>query len=135
MDKKSSYLLLIVALALLCTCKKDSPPLNITHTAPPYSGQYLLFDADESFNRGEATFPSAYTSIYYSNLDGSNVTPITGADPGYYSYRPSWSPDGKQVLFIRGNQSDTYRSICIIGINGGNFKSVVSGDKVDFASF
>jgi TolB protein len=135
MYKKSNYLLFVIALALLCSCKKDDPIKNITHTTPPYSGQYLLFDADESFNRGESTFPSAFTSIYYSNLDGSNITPVTGADPGYYSYRPAWSPDGKQILFIRGNQSDTYRAICIIGINGGNFKSVVSGSKVDFASF
>ncbi|HEY8781501.1 MAG TPA: hypothetical protein VIM16_07805 [Mucilaginibacter sp.] len=139
MYKKSNYLLLIIAFASLCSCKKDAQINNIVQTSPVYSGKYLLFDADESFNKSfnpsQSIFPSPYTSIYYSNLDGSKITPITGSDSGYYSYRASWSPDGKQVLFIHGNQSGTDRSLCIIDITGDNFKSVVKGNEVDFASF
>src|SRR4051812_32038168 len=130
MVKKSNYLWLIIAFALLVSCRKDDVKKNIPITdPPPYSGQYLLFDADELFNIGQSSFPSAYTSVYYCNLDGSSVTNITGYDPGYYSYRPSWSPDGKQVLFIRGNQDDSYRAVCIININGQNLKTVVKGNK------
>jgi TolB protein len=135
MYKKLTYLLFAAALALLCSCKKDPPVKIITNTTPPSSGKYLLFDADEAFNIGLSAIPSLYTSIYYSNLDGTNITRITPVEPAYYSYRPSWSPDGKQVLFTHGDQFDTDRSICIIDIDGSNFKSVVKGNKADYASF
>ena len=135
MLKRSTYLLFVTLFMLLCPCKKTDPVQKINTSPPVYSGKYLLFDADETFNTGKSNFPSAYTAIYYSNLDGSNITKITGSDPGYYSYRPSWAPGGKQVLFIRGNQYDTDRSVCIIDITGTNFKSVVKGNEVDYASF
>lgn len=135
MYKKSTVLLFIVAFALLYSCKKDPPLKFVTSASPPTSGKYLLFDADESFNLGFSSFPSVYTSIYYSNLDGSAVTQITPSEPTYYSYRSSWSPDGKQVIFTRGNQADNDRSICTIDITGRNFKSIAKGDEADYGSF
>ena len=133
MFKKIFYVLCIIP--LLISCKKDDPGLQIDTSDPVYPGQYLLFDADEAFNTGLTTYPSPYTSIYYTNLDGSGLTRVTPAENGYYSYRPSWAPDGKSVLFIRGNQGDDYRSICSINIDGTNFKSLVQGNKVDYPSY
>ncbi len=132
MLKTLNYLLFIAA-ALLFSCKKEL--LATTNVQHVYIGKYLLFDADEQFNTGQSGYPSPYTSIYYSNLDGSGIKRVTSAETGYYCYRPSWSPDGMQVIYIRGNQSDSDRSICIIDITGNNFKSVVKGDKVDYPSF
>ena len=126
---------LIIALLFLNCCKKANQKDNVTSITGPYAGKYLLFDADEAFNTGQSVYPSPYTSIYYANIDGSGITRVTGVDSGYYSYRPSWSPDGKQIVFIRGNQSDSYRAACIIDVTGANFKSVVQGNKVDFPSF
>lgn len=133
MGKNLSCLFLATAISLFISCKKEAA--DSTAITDVYLGKYLLFDADEAFNSGQSAYPSPFTSIYYSNLDGTGITKVTGADIGYYSYRPSWSPDGKQVVYIRGNQSDSDRSICIVDITGKNFKSVVTGDKVDYPSF
>ncbi len=134
MGKKSTYLLLIVVLALVYSCKKDSSNKIVTKPflAP---GKYLLFDADEAFNMGQSVSPSLYTSIYYANLDGSGITRITPAEPTYYSYRASWSPDGTQIIYTRGDLADTARGLCTIDITGRNFKRIVKGDEADYGCF
>jgi Tol biopolymer transport system component len=134
MGKKSTYLLLIVVLALVYSCKKDSSNNIVTKPflAP---GKYLLFDADEAFNMGQSAFPSLYTSIYYANLDGTGITRITPVEPAYYSYRASWSPDGTQIIYTRGDFADTARGLCTIDITGSNFKRIVKGDKADYGCF
>jgi Tol biopolymer transport system component len=134
MDKRSTYLLLIVVLALVYSCKKDSSSNIVTKPFLP-PGKYLLFDADEAFNMGQSGAPSLYTSIYYANLDGSGITRVTPVEPAYYSYRPSWSPDGTQILYTRGDFADTARGICIIDITGRNFKRIIKGDEADYACF
>lgn len=134
MDKRSTYLLLIVVLALVYTCKKDSSN-NIVTKPFLSSGKYLLFDADESFNMGQSATPSPYTSIYYANLDGSGITRITPVEPAYYSYRASWAPDGTQIIYTRGDFADTARGLCTIDITGSNFKRIVKGDEADYGCF
>ena len=137
MDKRSACWLGVVVLALLFSCKKEnaSPPLITPAILPGAPSKYLLFDADEAFNRGQSAYPSAYTSIYYSNLDGSDITRVTPNDPGYYCYRATWSPDGTHILYIRGEQTDTDRRLCSIDVNGGNFKSITKGDEVDYGAY
>ncbi|MDB5143473.1 MAG: hypothetical protein JWQ66_2186 [Mucilaginibacter sp.] len=134
MDKKSTYLLLIVVLALVYSCKKDSSSNIVTKPFLP-PGKYLLFDADQAFNNGLSGFPSLYTSIYYANLDGSGITRITPFEGTYYSYRASFSPDGTQIIYTRGDLADTGRGICIIDLTGKNFKRLVKGDEADYACF
>jgi Tol biopolymer transport system component len=133
MFKKICFLLIIIP--LFFSCKKDSPAQNVITTTPVNRGRYVLFDADEAFNQGLSNSPSPFTSIYYTNLDGSGLTRVTGPEVGYYSYRPSWAPNGKSILYIRGNQTDTYRSLCSINLNGTNFRSLVQGNKVDYPSY
>ena len=136
MDKRSTCLLGIVVLSLLFSCKKDSPA---NHIPPPttvtYQGKYLLFDADQTFNTGQSAYPSAYTSIYYSKLDGKDVTRITPADAGYYCYRASWAPNGTYIIYIRGDAADSDRRLCTIDINGGHFSTITKGDEVDYGVF
>ncbi len=133
--KRLACMVGIMVLALFFSCKKE-------HNGPPsitistlYPGKYLLFDADQAFNNGLSPAPSAYTAIYYANLDGSNITRVTPNDPGYYCYRPSWSPNGQFVLYVRGDAADTDRRLCVIDVNGGNFKSITKGDEVDYGAF
>jgi Tol biopolymer transport system component len=133
MYKKLTFTLLIGALALLWSCKKESNKIVERPYVPP--GRYLLFDADEAFNTGQSGFPSLYTSIYYANLDGSGITRITPVEPNYYSYRASWSPDGTQIIYTRGDFADTARGICTIDITGRNFKRVIKGDEADYGCF
>jgi Tol biopolymer transport system component len=135
MYKKLTFTLLIGALALLWSCKKDSSSNKIIERPYLPPGKYLLFDADEAFNTGRSSFPSLYTSIYYANLDGTGITRITPIEPTYYSYRASWSPDGTQILYTRGDYADTSRGICTIDITGRNFKRIIKGDEADYGSF
>jgi Tol biopolymer transport system component len=134
MYKKLTFTLLISALALLWSCKKESSNKIIEKPYLP-PGKYLLFDADEAFNLGQSSAPSLYTSIYYANLDGTGITRITPVEPNYYSYRASWSPDGTQILYTRGDLADTARGICTIDITGRNFKRIIIGDEADYSSF
>ncbi len=134
MNKKLTFTWLIAALALLCTCKKDTSNQIVTKPYLP-PGKYLLFDSDQQFNNGLSGFPSLYTSIYYANLDGTGITRITPFEGTYYSYRASFSPDGTQIVYTRGDLADTGRGICIIDITGKNFKRIVKGDEADYACF
>ena len=52
-------------------------------------GSRIAFDSDRDGERG----------VYIAGSDGTNVTRISG--PGYAAV-PTWSPDGKQLAFIRG---------------------------------
>jgi len=133
MSKRSTYLLLVIVLALVYSCKKEQSKVPTKEYVPP--GTYLLFDADQEFNTGQSEFPSLYTSIYYSNLDGTGITRITPIEHDRYSYRASWSPDGTQVLYTRGDHADTDRRLCKIDITGKNLKTITKGDEVDFGSF
>ena len=133
MYKRSTYLVLVVVLALLFSCRKDKKV--IPETPPTSFGTYVLFAADEEFNNGHVNAPSDYTSLYYAKLDGTGITAITPFEPNYYSYRGSWSFDGKKVIYTRGNKDDSDRGLCIIDVPGGNFKSVIKGHRADYGSF
>jgi len=136
MDKKRlARMAGLMVLTLLFSCKKEHTTSPQTTISPLYPGKYLLFDADQAFNSGLSPAPSAYTAIYYANLDGSNITRITPNDPGYYCYRPSWSPNGLYVLYTRGEATDTDRRLCAIDINGGHFQTITKGDEVDYGTF
>jgi hypothetical protein len=52
-------------------------------------GRLLAFDSDEDGERG----------VYVANADGHNPRRVSG--PGYAAV-PRWSPDGRQLAFVRG---------------------------------
>jgi Tol biopolymer transport system component len=133
MNRISTFWVLLIALMIASSCKKKEA--IIPSKPATYPGTYILFDADENFNLGLSNAPSAYTSVYYCKLDGTGITAVTTLDPGFYSYRASWSADGMKVIFTRGNKSDSVRSLCIINVPGGNFTTIVQGHRVDYGTF
>ena len=132
MCKRSVIWGLLISLGIFSSCKKNSSVVPLKDSTHP--GTYMLFAADETFNLGLSNAPSSYTSIYYCKLDGSGITAVTSLDPGYYSYRASWSPDGTKVVFTRGNADDSYRALCISSVPGGNFTAITQGHQVDYGS-
>jgi len=59
------------------------------HVQPSPDGSRIAFDSDRDGERG----------VYVAARDGSNVHRISG--PGYAAI-PTWSPDGQQLAFVRG---------------------------------
>jgi Tol biopolymer transport system component len=53
-------------------------------------------------------------ALYVTNVDGSGETPLTDAS---YDTTPSWSPNGRQILFARDNENDN-NEIYVINANG-----------------
>ncbi len=69
---------------------------NPSVQSPSYSadGTKVVFEVKQNNHR----------EINWMNADGSNVTPVTLADPLSFqevnNVAPTWSPDGKQILFL-----------------------------------
>ena len=58
------------------------------HVRPSPDGTRVAFDSDRDGERG----------VYIANRDGTGVQRVSGAG---YAAVPTWSPDGKQLAFIR----------------------------------
>lgn len=74
----------VIALATLL----DNGAQNY-HVRPSPDGRMLAFDSDRDGERG----------VYLSDAEGRDVRRVSG--PGY-AVVPSWSPDGQQLAFARG---------------------------------
>ncbi len=68
----------------------------------------------------EVVFASARDGVrklYVATVDGAETRPITdGADGG--DAHPTWTPDGKSVLFVRG-RPETRRDLYLVPAGGG----------------
>ena len=44
------------------------------------------------------------------NADGSNQVNLTNQPPGFHSFSPTWSPDGRQIAFstLRDGSTEIY---------------------------
>lgn len=74
--------------------------------------------------------------IYVMDDDGSNVTLLTDKlNPDF----PSWSPDGKQIVFARWKSlhEPIYREICLMNVDGTHIRQLTGPQKerVDFPTF
>jgi TolB protein len=61
------------------------------HVQPSPDGRRVAFDSDRDGERG----------VYVANADGTGVTRVSGAG---YAAVPTWSPDGRQLAFVRGEE-------------------------------
>nr|QNO45895.1 Tol-Pal system protein TolB [Methanosarcinales archaeon ANME-2c ERB4]QNO53496.1 Tol-Pal system protein TolB [Methanosarcinales archaeon ANME-1 ERB6] len=88
--------------------------------APAWSpvGDKMVF---YSFRHGFIeTTPGTYEAngeIYVMDPDGSNLVRLT-YDPYYTDYVPSWSPDGKRIVFV--SECDGDREIYVMDADGSN---------------
>ena len=126
------FLLLFVSNVTLFGQSKSSSRIEVTDLLqiktsgkPSFSpdGKQALFTMMEimadSDKKGEFNY---ITHLYLSDLDSKTYRPLTS---GKYSISsPSWSPDGKSILFSRdlGNKSQAY----ILNLAGGEPVAVTS---------
>ncbi|HEV8217188.1 MAG TPA: hypothetical protein VGP95_15175, partial [Gemmatimonadaceae bacterium] len=59
-------------------------------------------------------------AIYSMNADGSNVTQLTFPNVAAFEedFSPAWSPDGKQIAFVREDASDPAGEIYVMNADG-----------------
>jgi hypothetical protein len=75
--------------------------------------------------------------IYRINPDGTGRIVLTQGNRDDYS--PVWSPDGKQVMFLRVygyvEGHDWIRSLCVVGANGGKVKMLLKPAYGEISQF
>jgi Helix-turn-helix domain/WD40-like Beta Propeller Repeat len=63
------------------------------HVRPSPDGAYIAFDSDREGTR----------AVFVADADGHNVHRVSGEG---FAAVPSWSPDGSQLAFVRGEEND-----------------------------
>lgn len=96
---------------------------------PSYSpnGRFVAFVGD----RTQTVFPDARTGshIYVMRSDGSEVRALTGG--ASLDSSPSFSPDGRQVVFDRGFGSSRFSHIFVIGLSNHGLRRLTRGPGRD----
>lgn len=87
------------------------------------SAEFVTYSPDGRFV-AYVTFPDGI--MWRANRDGSNPTRLT--DPPLYPTLLSWSPDGRQILFIAGD-SEGVRRMYILPSQGGKPQELLPSDR------
>jgi Tol biopolymer transport system component len=70
--------------------------------------------------------PTGTREIVTVRPDGSNLMPVTSSEDGTFSFGAMWSPDGSQLLFIRGTDLRSQMDLWIVNADGTNAVQVAS---------
>lgn len=104
----------------------ETPTITVTPSPTPIGGGY-----------GQVAFASDRTGtsqIYSIKIDGSDFQPITNLPDG--ACQPSWSPDGKRIVFTSPCLSDAeaYRksSLYVINADGSELSPLITAPGGDF---
>jgi dipeptidyl aminopeptidase/acylaminoacyl peptidase len=73
--------------------------------------------------------------IATANPDGSDARSLTGIALPSGEREPSWSPDGKRLVFARHNDQSSMYEIWVMNADGGNLRRVTSGFPDDSPQF
>ena len=84
--------------------------------------------------RPELSFPPDGTALLYSaasglvqlSLQNSATRPLTEAPPSSQDWGPVFSPDGRQLLFVRSGDTDFSDQLLVIPANGGEPTQIAS---------
>jgi Tol biopolymer transport system component len=67
-----------------------------------------------------------YSAVYTMNADGSGVTRLTDPVGIGEDAKPSWSPDGARIVFVRGTDS-TLSDLYVMNADGSNVIRLTNG--------
>src|SRR5881397_1892636 len=89
--------------------------------------------------RANATFPGkngriAFVQgpdIFTMNPDGSDVRQLTNLGPDSVAFWQSWSPDGKQIVFVEFRPPDFHGQLWLMNADGSN-QHLLLADHPDF---
>ena len=68
--------------------------------------------------------------LYVMNANGKKLRRVPDGNRGRFTSRCTWSPDGKQIAFsLNITQAQRYH-LCVIDVNGENFRQLTRGGPV-----
>ena len=97
--------------------KPPKPPVP----PPPPADPAIVYV--ENISKGAAVYKTI-GRLMVMNADGSNQQVVL-TETGVEYLDPTWSPDGTQLVFIRGDLIGRRKGICIINVNGTGFRKVI----------
>ncbi len=65
-----------------------------------------------------------YSDLFLMNADGSKITALTNSQYGVFS--PSFSPDGKQIVFVAFTGSQQNQQIIVYSLDDASFTTIAS---------
>jgi TolB protein len=98
---------------------------------PKYSpdGKKIVFECPKNIEKGDCGAP---ISLFIINSDGTGLHELFG-DRFLSGIQPSWSPDGKKIVFISMGQGErtNYADIYICNSDGTEIKQLTNDDWQD----
>jgi TolB protein len=90
-----------------------------------------LLGVDVSNNNDDLT-TSSNPQLVIINADGSNAKPLT-SHPNSQDRSPSWSPDGKQVVYEAIHATNAFKQqLYVLNADGTGIKRISDGTVSDF---
>ncbi|MFC1561889.1 TolB family protein [candidate division KSB1 bacterium] len=102
-----------------------------TDRNPRFIDTYDVFNSRPQWSPyGQRILYTDWRDIYTIKYDGTGRLQLTEAvGYQYYSY-PSWSPDGKQITFIRSRFGTNPPQVCIMNSDGSDVEPLTMGETI-----
>jgi TolB protein len=133
-DVKRRWIFAVVALAA-CTSGVSSATSPVGSTGPPIApsigaGEPVGSPIDVSGLRGRITFSDETSDVWVARADGSDAFRVTRSPA--MEFDPSWSPEGRRLVYRRQPGDDASTEIYAVGADGSGQRRLTNNDVADW---
>jgi TolB protein len=110
--------------------RKVTEGLPTTDPAWSPDGRQLAFTRNEDI--GEST-TFTFDDVFVTDADGSDVRQVTADEEDLWSGQPTWSPDGQELAYVRGEAiastvTSKYGELFRIAVDGSDRRRLTIGE-------